>query len=875
MRKIYTLILVFSCMPFFMVQTHASALIADANAIEVSMVADEDTIAPEVVNITPVFNVNQANNTMTIVFTLTYNKGVMLADNHRFAIHRNPGPNYTEIESVADTGIVVDGRTITVRPATVFSTTERYELAITAGSVMDSAGNWATSYTHNFIYDNTAPVLTSVTPDLNQLQEQELVFTMTYNEKVQLAPSYQIHLYHFPPGQERVLFETFNDSTITVEENVITLNPSKLLEPLSTYELVVTSGSVMDMAGNLATSFTRSFSTIDDTYPTVVERSSIFSRTGGLVLRFSKPVNLNGAQATIRSQSDNQVIATVPLRQDGERQLSLSHDITQFTNDSMLFIVEVDEGLISDLTGNLWTGFGEDAWVVGLPDRTPPVLLTVEPNLDETVARNAVFTLTFNEDIKLPASYAIEFKFYEDDGGPFNNNNWVVFERLDASTISILGNKMILDPVKVFEVTENHNRAQYQLIISSGSVTDLAGNAFVYENKTSFSKTFNTNSELLSVVSFVPMDGDTLNNFPDFLTITFSQEILHSDSLAVDQATLDSLVYLNKGGQDVAFTASLVNNRIIRIELDDTEVPEFGAQYTYGFLAGFVDSTGVEFPAQEATFTLRDINATIAEVRGEGEVSPWNGETVRITGTVTAIFPGEGFFVQDANTARSGIWVAYSETDTLETGSGVIVVGEVSELAQVTSIVAESIWLTDAPLTVEPLVINWATDSIAMYESMLVQVTQGRASAANQQGTYTLYFDESSDSLFVGNRMFVYSPVENNLYNLTGVVSNRGGVYRLQPRMEADVVDVTEPTSVHIPSEAEFTIYPNPFTNVVRISNSDKLSRVIISNITGQQVVDMKYPRSDINTSRLISGVYIISLFDEKGLVKTSRIVKR
>ncbi len=886
MRKIYTLILVFSCMPFFLGLTYASAMMADAKTIlednylnapigEAATIAQEDTIVAEVVNITPVFDVDETGNTMNVVFTLTYNKGVVLGESYKFAIHRNPGPNYTEIELVADTGIVVEGNTITVKPATVFNTTERYELAVTAGSVEDSTGNALPSYTHVFIYDQTPPQLTGVTPNLNQLVDLEPEFVFTFNEDVQLVPNYQILILHYPPGQAGVEFERFSTSQITIVENTLTINPSKALEPMSVYELVITAGSVMDMAGNLANSFTRTFSTVDITFPSVVERSTSFSPTGGLMLRFSKPVTLNGAQVTIRNQADSTIVATIPFEQVGERQFNLSYDISQFTNDSMTFILEVDEGLIADLSRNVWEGFGTDPWIVSLPDRVAPELLSVEPNLDETVARNAIFTLTFSEDIKLANYHFIEFKFYQDDGGAYNDSNWVVFEVLDHSSITITGNTMVLDPKKLFQVTENDFRAEYQLIIASGSITDMAGNTFMFGERTNYSKTFDTNSETITSVTFSPMDGDTLDHFPPFLSMSFSQEILLSDSTAVDQAALDSLVYVNRGGQDVAFTTSVMDSRTVRIELDSAEVPEYGAQYTYGFLAGFIDSTGVAFPAQEATFTLRDINATIAEVRGGGQVSPMVGETVRITGTVTAIFQGEGFFVQDANTARSGIWVAYAETGTLESGSGVIVVGEVSELAQVTSIVAESVWLTDAPLTVEPLVVNWATDSVETYESMLVQVTQGRASAADQQGAFTLYFDESSDSLLIGNRIFMYSPVESNVYDVTGVVSNRGGVFRLQPRTEADVVDVTEPTSAHIPSGAEFTIYPNPFTNVVRISNYDKLSRVIISNITGQQVVDLKYPGSEINTSRLISGVYIISLFDEKGLVKSSRLVKR
>ena len=886
MRKFYMLFLLVSCVPLL---TGITAMAASNSAIEKpgdhfvmypmdfesALVLQDDTVAPQVVNVTPTFDVDEEAGTATAVFVVTYTEDISLGDSYKFTLHRNPGPDHEEIEEIEESRIEVDGNTVTISPASVLTLTERYELVGTYGSVVDAAGNVASSLTHVFIYDQTPPQFVSVSPNLNQLQDLEVAFTLTYNENVQLAPNYQILIYHFPPGQEKVEFERFDENSITVEENTITLTPTQQFEAMSTYEIVITAGSVMDMAGNLAGSLTRTFSTIDTTLPTVVQRSSDFSPNGRLVLVFSKPVNINDAQATIRRQADNEVVATVPLEQEGARQYVIRYDISGLEDDNEKFVIEIDEDLIADEAGNLWTGFGDDTWIVGLPDRTAPELLTVEPNLDEPVARNAIFTLTFSEDVKLAPTYVLEFKFYEDDGGPYNPANWVIYERLEPSSITVMGNKIVLDPVKLFDVTDDSFRAQYELVISSGSVTDLAGNPFYWGERTSYSKTFDVTDDFVTFVMFNPAEGDTLNHMPEVLTVTFSQDILLADAVEVDEETLQTMVYLNRGGEEVPFTATLDNSRMIRITPDASVVPEYGAQYTYGFTEGFFDASGVEYDAQEVTFVLRDISVTIAEVRGDNEVSPLQGETVRITGTVTAIFPGEGFFMQDENAARSGIWVAYANTDTLETGGGVVVIGEVAELNQVTSVEADRIYLTEAPLTVEPIVIDWTTDSIEMYESILVQVTQGRASAAGEQGAWRVYFDETTDSVHVGNRLLVYAPVENNLYNVTGIVSNRGGVYRLQPRTEADVVDVTDPVSAHIPSGIEFNVYPNPFEGHIRITNHDKLTRVVVSNITGQLVIDQRNPGAQINTSRLISGVYIISLFDENGLAKTSRIIKR
>ncbi len=78
-----------------------------------------------------------------------------------------------------------------------------------------------------------------------------------------------------------------------------------------------------------------------------------------------------------------------------------------------------------------------------------------------------------------------------------------------------------------------------------------------------------------------------------------------------------------------------------------------------------------------------------------------------------------------------------------------------------------------------------------------------------------------------------------------------------------------------IVSAASFKVYPNPFNDKIYIDNYDKLTRVIITNIAGQRVMDVKYPEREIRTGNLVSGVYLVSMFTESGLAKTDRIVKR
>jgi hypothetical protein len=266
----------------------------------------------------------------------------------------------------------------------------------------------------------------------------------------------------------------------------------------------------------------------------------------------------------------------------------------------------------------------------------------------------------------------------------------------------------------------------------------------------------------------------------------------------------------------------------------------------------------------------------ISEVQGEGNSSPVEGKIVKITGTVTGIAPGEGFFVQDANAANSGIWVEYSGVNELgiAVGDGVSVVGEVSEIASVTSIVATEVMDAVGTVAITALVVNPGMAEAEMYESVLVKVPGARASAANAgTGEWTIYY-ESADNIIVNDWLYTSTPVEGDFYNVTGIVNGKLDAFKLEPRMVSDVVNVT--TTKTGPELANaFKVYPNPFNDKISIDNSEKLTRIVVSNIAGQRVIDIENPTREIRTANLVSGIYVISLYTENGIAKTERMIKR
>jgi hypothetical protein len=266
---------------------------------------------------------------------------------------------------------------------------------------------------------------------------------------------------------------------------------------------------------------------------------------------------------------------------------------------------------------------------------------------------------------------------------------------------------------------------------------------------------------------------------------------------------------------------------------------------------------------------------SIAEVQGEGEATPIKNKIAQITGTVTGIAVAEGFFVQDAVAAWSGIWVEYSAVSDagIKVGDGVVVVGVVDEVADVTTILATEVMDAEGTPAITAIEVTPTDAKAEKYESVLVQVPGARASAQDAgNGEWTIYY-LPTDNVVVNDWLYKATPVVDVFYDVTGIVNARLDNFKIEPRMESDVVSV--PTKVDPELANTFKVYPNPFNDRILLDNNDKLTRVVISNIAGQRVIDIEYPNREIRTANLVSGIYVISLYTEDGIAKTERMIKR
>ena len=273
---------------------------------------------------------------------------------------------------------------------------------------------------------------------------------------------------------------------------------------------------------------------------------------------------------------------------------------------------------------------------------------------------------------------------------------------------------------------------------------------------------------------------------------------------------------------------------------------------------------------------------TIIEVQGEDDTSPWLSAVVKVAGTVTHVVNGTGFFMQDANAVWSGIWVTSTETIGILEGNGVEVTGTVVEnlnyiyFDNVTTINAIKVNLVNSGLTVEAIVVASAFEAKKeKYESVFVKVKSARALAVDiTTGAWVIHTEDSID-IVVNDWLFSYTPTIGNLYNVSGVINGQGNNYKLEPRKDVDVVDLTTSSVYQTLINEQFKVYPNPFNDKIYIDNSDKLTRVVVINIAGQRVIDVEYPGHEIRTDNLVSGIYVVSMFTENGISKTVKIVKK
>lgn len=88
-------------------------------------------------------------------------------------------------------------------------------------------------------------------------------------------------------------------------------------------------------------------------------------------------------------------------------------------------------------------------------------------------------------------------------------------------------------------------------------------------------------------------------------------------------------------------------------------------------------------------------------------------------------------------------------------------------------------------------------------------------------------------------------------------------------------IAVTSPvTATAAVTKNAVSVYPNPFHDVLKISDVKGIKSISVSDVSGRQVKNMK-PASELNLSDLKTGMYIVTFNMEDGTVKSFKTIKK
>ena len=115
-------------------------------------------------------------------------------------------------------------------------------------------------------------------------------------------------------------------------------------------------------------------------------------------------------------------------------------------------------------------------------------------------------------------------------------------------------------------------------------------------------------------------------------------------------------------------------------------------------------------------------------------------------------------------------------------------------------------------------------------------------------------------------------------YNFSGTTIHQALTTACENMINGQVEDYTldyqDALAVSDVNKNSISVFPNPFTEVLKISDVKGIKSVSVNDISGRQVKSLA-PSAELNLSSLKAGLYIVTLQMEDGSVKTFKAIKK
>ena len=236
--------------------------------------------------------------------------------------------------------------------------------------------------------------------------------------------------------------------------------------------------------------------------------------------------------------------------------------------------------------------------------------------------------------------------------------------------------------------------------------------------------------------------------------------------------------------------------------------------------------------------------------------SNYEGSQVYTGGIVTAVRDDSSFYLTSGSGAWSGIYV-YSNDYLLSEGDSVVLDAEVDEYYELTELKnVTNLQVISSGNIFSPNYCNTAAADSEEFEGCFVEVSNAICNNDNA-GFGEWIVNDGSGDLIIDDLFYAFTPILNQSYTVSGVVTFSYGAFKLLPRNGSDVAGFI---SIDETTKNVFYMYPNPL-NKSNLNITLKInSNVSLFNLSGQLIktYQLKSGNNSVNLDFLKKGLYII-----------------
>ena len=236
--------------------------------------------------------------------------------------------------------------------------------------------------------------------------------------------------------------------------------------------------------------------------------------------------------------------------------------------------------------------------------------------------------------------------------------------------------------------------------------------------------------------------------------------------------------------------------------------------------------------------------------------SNYEGSQVYTGGIVTAVRDDSSFYLTSGSGAWSGVYV-YSNDYLLYEGDSVVLDAEVDEYYELTELKnVANLQVISSGNIFSPSYCNTAAADSEEFEGCYVEVSNAICNNDNA-GFGEWIVNDGSGDLIIDDLFYAFTPILNQSYTVSGVVTFSYGAFKLLPRNGSDVAGFI---SVNETTENVFYMYPNPLNQSNLNITLQNNSNVSLFNLSGQLIktYQLKSGNNSVNLDFLKKGLYMI-----------------